>query len=177
MFKQNEILNVMFSKRKGGLEQAFLDYTCALNIQGYRVISVIHPKAIIKNQLKNNYVTVNNFNKFDIFAVQKLSKLIKAENPKCIITHGLRASYLIRRTKTNVPIIAVSHNNLKFECLFGSDAIIAITKQMRENIIEAGQTPEMVYTVPNMIHIPDEFSYKRAKKLYHTNHRSMWPFC
>ena len=43
-----KILNSMFSRVNGGVEQVFLNYTESLAMQGNKVISVIHPWAEIK---------------------------------------------------------------------------------------------------------------------------------
>jgi glycosyltransferase involved in cell wall biosynthesis len=158
-----KIFNVMFSKKLGGLEQAFLDYTQALQMQGNDVLSVIHPKAAVKKSVPGKYAEIHNFNRFDPFAVRAISKLIKKEKPDCIITHGARASYLFRMAKPSVPLIAVSHNNTRFEYLFGSNAIIAITEAMRKDIINAGQTPDTVFNIPNMIHLENKLVYKAPK--------------
>ncbi|MDF3047085.1 MAG: capM2 [Candidatus Midichloriaceae bacterium] len=158
-----KIFNVMFSKKLGGLEQAFLDYTLALQMQGNDVLSVVHPKSAVKNLIKGKYAEIHNFNRFDPFAVHAISKLIKKEKPDCIITHGARASYLFRRAKPNIPLIAVSHNNTRFEYLFGSDAIIAITEAMRHDIISAGQAEGAVFNIPNMLHLENELAYKAPK--------------
>ncbi len=90
-------------------------------------------------------------------------QLIMAENPHCIITHGARASHLLKSTRTTVPIIAVSHKTMGFKHLFGSDALIALTKEMRGDIIKAGQNPKKVFMVPNMIHMPNGLNFSEPK--------------
>lgn len=159
-----KIINAMFSKVNGGLEQVFLNYTPALTLQGNDVISVIHPKAEIKKSCsKHKLVLVHNFNQYDFFAVRKLRKLIQIEAPECIITHSYRAAYLFKKTKTKVPKIAVCHVKGHYD--FGSDAIIAITEYMRQEIINSGKPAHTVFTVPNMIHIPPGLSYKEPKEM------------
>lgn len=154
-----KLFNAMFSKVNGGLEQVFLNYTPVLELQGNEVISVIHPQAEIKDSCpKDHLVMVHNFNQYDYFAIRRLRKLIKSENPDCIITHSYRAAYLFNKTGTCVPKISVCHVNGNYE--FGSDAIIALTEHMRQDIIRSGKPAHTVFTVPNMIHIPDEQVYK-----------------
>ncbi len=155
-----KIFNVMFSKGLGGIEQVFLDYNHALNIHHHQVVPIIHPKAPIKNKIYGHFLSVFNFNKFDPFAIYKLRKIIKAEQPKCIITHGNRATSLMRKASLNTPVIAVCHN-YKFASLIGSDAIIAITKDLKKLLIEAGQPKDSVYHVPNMIMTPDDLAYSK----------------
>lgn len=154
----------MFGKRLGGIEQAFLDYTQALSLQNNQVISLIHPKALIKNKLEGQYTAINNYNRYDFFAIAKLRRLVEQENPNCIITHGSRSAYLFKKAIKNLthkpPIIAVSH---KYNCkpILGCNAIIAITNDMRDFIIAQKQPAETVYLVPNMIHIPENTAYKK----------------
>jgi len=158
-----KLFNAMFSKVNGGLEQVFLNYTPALISQGNDVISIIHPHAQIKNACpQENLMTVHNYNQHDLFAILKLRRLIKSKAPECIITHSHRAAYLFKKTRTKVPRIAVCH--VKGNYNFGSDAIIALTDQMRQDIIASGQPAETVFTVPNMIHIPEHFGYKEPEK-------------
>ncbi|WP_133128702.1 glycosyltransferase family 4 protein [Legionella nagasakiensis] len=158
-----KIFNAMFSKVNGGLEQVFLNYIPALSSQGNQVIPMIHPKAEIKgNCPKENLIMIHNYNQHDLFAVFRLRKLIKAYKPNCIITHSYRAAYLFKKARTNVPKIAVCH--VKGHYNFGSDAIIAITEQMRQDIINSGIPEHTVFTVPNMIHIPKHSAYKEPKK-------------
>ncbi len=157
-----KIINAMFSKVNGGLEQVFLNYIPALTLQGDHVIPVVHPKAeILASCPQDNLVTIHNFNQHDPIAILKLRKLIKIAEPDCIITHSYRAAYLFKKTKTSVPKIAVCHVKGHYD--FGSDAIIAITEQMRQDIIRSGKPADRVFTVPNMIDIPHETTFKEPK--------------
>lgn len=154
-----KIINAMFSKDTGGLEQAFLNYIPALKSSGNKVISVIHPKAKIRPYCpKEDLVFVSNFNQYDYLAVHKLKKLIDKEQPDCIITHSYRAAYLFNKTRTKVPKIAVCHVDAHYQ--FGTDAIIALTESMRAKIILSGIPAHTVFTVPNMIQIPENLAYK-----------------
>lgn len=148
----------MFSKSLGGIEQVFLDYTHALRMQNFNVIPVIHPKSQVKRYIDGKYHSIHNFSQFDLFAVSKIRRLVKEEQPKCIITHGNRAATLFRKAKTGVPIIAVCHN-YKYKALIGCDAIIAITCDLKNYLIKAGQESSTIYIVPNMIHISEQDYY------------------
>lgn len=152
----------MFSKVNGGLEQVFLNYTPALSMQGNHVIPVIHPQAEIKDICPQEHLKlIHNYNKYDFLAVYKLRKLIKNEAPDCVILHSYRAAYLFNKTRTKVPKIAVCH--VKGHYNFGTDALIAITEQMRQDIINSGIPEHQVFTVPNMIHIPEELIFQKPR--------------
>ena len=153
------IFNGMFSKSNGGLEHAFLNYIPTLEASGHHVIPIIHPLAPIKDSChQGNLIKVFNFNQFDVIAIYKLRKLIKKYRPGCIITHSHRAAYLFNKTLTKVPKIAVCH--VKGNYNFGSDAVIAITEHMRQDIIASGWSANKVFTVPNMLQIPAHLEYR-----------------
>lgn len=157
-----KIFNAMFSKVNGGLEQVFLNYIPALNSQGNLVIPIIHPKAEIKDSCpKEHLITIHNFNQHDFFAVHRLKKLIRIHQPNCIITHSYRAAYLFKKTKTKVPTVAVCH--VKGHYNFGTDAIIALTEPMRQDIINSGIQEHRVFTIPNLIHLPGDIQYREPK--------------
>lgn len=78
-----KIINAMFSKVNGGLEQSFLNYTPALTMQGYQVIQVIHPESEIKDSCpKGRLVLVHNYNQYDPFAIRKLRNSFSRKNLK-----------------------------------------------------------------------------------------------
>lgn len=159
-----KILNVMFAKKKGGMEQAFLDYNNALLARNHHVVALIHPGAQIKSQIKSRYKTIYNFSRFDFLAIYRIKKLIRGEKPDCIITHGARAVCLVKAAAGKIPIIAVAHNNNKFKHMLGVNAIIAVNHALAQTLIAAGQPGDKVYIVPNMLNIPHDFKYTKPKQ-------------
>lgn len=157
-----KVFNAMFSKKLGGLEQSFLDYNHALLIQHNVLVSIVHPHAQVKKEVKGLCVTVNNFNSYDFLAVMKLKKLIESEKPNCIITHGKRATVLFKKANPQAAIIAVSHKH-NYEYLTSTDAVITVTNHMREELIKSGFDPKRIYHIPNMINIPDDIAYSQPK--------------
>src|SRR3989338_10203991 len=148
-----KIFNAMFSKVNGGLEQVFLNFIPALESQGNEVLSIIHPQAAIRASCpQDKLITVHNFNQHDWLAIYRLKRLINKHRPDCIITHSYRAAYLFAKTKTNVPKIAICH--VKGHYNFGTEAIIALTERMRQDIIDSGIASDRVFTVPNLIELP-----------------------
>jgi glycosyltransferase involved in cell wall biosynthesis len=158
-----KIMNAMFSKVNGGLEQVFLNYIPALIQQGNLVIPVVHPQAEILEACPQEYLRkIHNFNQYDLWAIYKLRRLIQKEQPDCIITHSYRAAYLFKKTRTRVPKVAVCHVQGHYN--FGSDAIIAITESMRQEIIKSGIPANKVFTVPNMLALPQSIPKPKIKK-------------
>ena len=150
MLEVMKIFNVMMSKVNGGLEQVFLNYSEALESFGHDVYPIIHPKSQIKSFCNpDKLIEVHNFNQHDYIAIWKLRRLIQKLKPDYIITHSHRAAYLIKKTKTFVPTVAVCH--VKGNYHFGTKAIIALTESMRADITGAGISEQAVFTVPNML--------------------------
>lgn len=149
MIKKKMVFNVMFSKRTGGIEQSFLDYNEALS-QNYKVVSLVNSQCKIMQEIKGEYHTVRQFNKYDFLAAFRIRKLIKKHKPAVLIAHSTRAYMLCKLAITKVPIITVSHN-FKFKHILSSRFIIAITEAMQNKLKNASMAK--VYEVPNMISI------------------------
>lgn len=152
------ILNVMFGKKLGGIEQAFLDYNHALAMHGLQVIPVIHPKAMVRKYIDGNYETIANFTQFDPIAILKIRKLIMRFQPSIIITHGNRANRLMCIAAMDLPVVGVAHN-YNFKKLLDSYAIIAITDDLKEKILDATRGTAKVFVVPNMVKVPIDLTY------------------
>lgn len=143
-----KVINATFSKIYGGAEAVFLNYSKMLRSQGNEVISIVHPRAKIKASMdRDNLVSIRNFSRHDPFTKRALKKIIKSEQPDCIITHNHRTAYLFRQLKLEVPIIAVAHAVGRYG--FDSDAVITVAEHMRQAIIQTGLAPELVRTIPN----------------------------
>jgi glycosyltransferase involved in cell wall biosynthesis len=153
------IINAMFSRGLGGIEQSFVDYSEAIKAQGHKVTAIIHPDAQIRPALVKvgvNIINVKNFGQWDIFAKIYLNKILKQTNPDAIIAHGNRAVELLKSPAKSVecPIIGVTHN-YKLKRQIGLDAMFATTDDLKNELIKLGQTEETIYKVPNMIRLPN----------------------
>ncbi len=162
------IVNVMFSKGLGGIEQALVDYCEALKMEGHKVTALIYPRAQIKSALLPlgvNIIEVKNFAGWDFLSRAYIKKVFGQLAPDAVIAHGNRAvslvgreSFIVRRndkpqtTNHKLPIIGVTHN-YSIKHLIGLDAIFATTNDLRAKVIEAGQPADMVFKVPNMVRI------------------------
>ncbi|KTD44852.1 glycosyltransferase family 4 protein [Legionella quateirensis] len=160
-----KILNAMFSKVNGGVEQVFLNYSKVLESYGNEVIPVIHPWSQIRASCAgDNLRTLFSYGRNDFIAVHRLRQLILKEQPDCIITHTKRAALLVEKTKTTVPKIAVCHTIESYnELAKASDAVIAITEHMYHDMIGQGESAKKIYTVPNMISIPEDLAYRQPE--------------
>lgn len=104
MTSQKTILNIMLAKGLGGIEQSFLDYSDALEFAGYNVVNIIHPKAKIRQEVKQatvkpeNIIYLSNLGSWDLRAVSNICNIINKYQPQIIITHGNRAGVFAQKS-------------------------------------------------------------------------------
>jgi len=149
------IVNAMFGIGSGGIEQAFIDYTDALQSKGHQLLALAHPDAAVLSQLSGTgvkYVTEKNMGKWDLFAVKRLRGHLRHWQPDSIIAHGNRAISLLRQCRYPAPLIGVCHN-YKFKQLLTCDALISVSEGIRNQIIKAGYRADRITVVPNMIRL------------------------
>ncbi len=153
------ILNLMLGKKRGGLEQAALDYAESLACAGIPALTVISPEAWVAAPLVTAgmpHETLRNHSRLDFFAPKRLQKLAARAQATAIICHGNRALTLALRAFHHSPptthhapkIIAVAHNysNRRFA---QADACIALTDHSAEHLRALGVTH--IHHIPNMV--------------------------
>jgi glycosyltransferase involved in cell wall biosynthesis len=163
------IINAMFSRGLGGIEQSFIDYCEAIKGQGNKVTAIIHPDAAVRSKLQLlgiNIINVKNCGPWDIFAKLYIKKILKQTRPDAVILHGNRALQLIKSTaqSISIPVVGVTHN-YSLERQIGVDAVFATTEDLRKKIIQSGHAEKAVYIIPNMVKLPPK---QNAAKPFHT---------
>ncbi len=152
------IVNCMFGAALGGLEQVFVDYSEALKARGHRVVNLVAPGAKVIPALRErglDYREISNFNQFDVFAMWRIRRRLKAEKADVVIAQGNRAIRLVRAAARGVvPFIAVNHS-INIRRTIGADFVIAINDDMKRRLIEAGQPPDRVFKLFNMVRRPE----------------------
>ena len=162
------VLNVMFSKGSGGLEQSFLDYNCMLSYEGLSVLPVVHPKAAVNKSIRIPFEKVRNISQYDLFAVLKLKRVIESFNPSIIIVHGNRALKLVVKSTKNTPIVAIAHNDkVKFSPRI--DAVIAVSSHLVTSLESVGYPSDIIHVMPNAIHLPDQLEHHSVDFSEHLN--------
>jgi len=165
-----KIVNVLFSSKKGGMEQAFIDYTDALIMQKNDVVVIIKDDMpiIYVEQLEKLgakiYKIKNKFGYYDYPLIFKIRKILKQENAEVLIAHSGRAISISRRAcKWLCPIIGVNHSsNIKrsLKC----DAIFVINTQAKERVLAKDESfKDKVFLMPNMIKIPAKIPTKKKE--------------
>lgn len=147
------IVNIMFSRGLGGIEQAFLDYCVALKARGHTVSAVCSPDAAVLGTLAQAGVPVlqlHNYNIWDVIARFRLRRHLKKLKPDAVIGHGMRAYGLGRvATRGWCKMVGITHN-YSTKRLVDADAIIAITRPLQQKLRDEGLSSERIFAIPNM---------------------------
>jgi glycosyltransferase involved in cell wall biosynthesis len=153
---------VMLSAGRGGLEQSLLDYCEALLIEGHPVHAVVHPRwvggAALGRLPLAAIVQLANCNEWDPLAVHRLRNALRAAAPRLVLTIGRRASALTRRARRRLPqLVQVGVTpNYSLGPLVGLDHVLATTMDLQGALIAAGQPPECITVVPNLVRAPPD---------------------
>ncbi|WP_341790744.1 glycosyltransferase family 4 protein [Rickettsia endosymbiont of Polydrusus tereticollis] len=152
-----KILNVMLSRDLGGIQQAFLDYSSALQLQKVEVINVTSFRAKINSVLSSKSFKLPNLAPIDFFSVLILKYIIHQTKPDIIIAHGNRAINFSKFAKSKHPkLIGIAHN-YSLKGLKKCDYVIALTKHMKEHLLTNNFVKSKIFTLPNMINIKKDF--------------------
>jgi glycosyltransferase involved in cell wall biosynthesis len=152
------IMNIMFGRGQGGLEQAALDYHEALILQKHDVLSITHPHASINETLASlggRRQSVAQGGEWDIFAAFKLRQLARKESIDVAIAHGNRAIGLaLKALSGRVPVVGVAHN-YHLRRFPRCDAVFAVTRDLMEEMVHLNIPRPKLFHIPNMVRTPD----------------------
>ncbi len=146
------IANLMFGGKRGGVEQALVNYCRALQMAGHTPTAFIRRGANIETTLTAQHIDTKpipapySWNPLARYQLYRQLKHFDA-----IILHGNRAGALTRFLPSLPPVIAVAHSRF-FTPLPHMRAIITLTEARRESI--ARETAIPCYALPNMVEIP-----------------------
>ncbi len=145
-------MNIILSKKLGGMQQVFLDYDLAIRNR-HRVLNIIHPFSKIKNLLEkqeSQYKTLFNLNHYDFFAKKKLASYLKQYNPNLIIIHGNRAAMLVKKfsKKLDIPTVYVCHNQ-RIKKALDLEYLIVILKGLGKIANDMGKDKKSIFYLPN----------------------------
>ena len=145
------IVNAMFGRGRGGLEQVFLDYCEALTFGGHEVLALIHPRAAIRLALERRglaFHSLDNFGAWDPVAMLRLHSWLKQQAPDAVIAHGNRAISLLQGAGAR-PLVGVAANyTLKGA---GLDAILCATEDLVRHCRSRGFDPDRINLIPHMV--------------------------
>ena len=146
-----KVLNIMLSRGLGGIQQAFLDYSIALQNQSIEVVNVISFRAEIARELGGPRYRLINLGLWDPVSITHLAYIISKEKPDMIIAHGNRAINLCHILKNiNLPLIGVTHN-YSTKWILKCDYALALTKDLKANLIASGFPEDRIRLLSNMV--------------------------
>lgn len=154
-----KIYHGLCSDRKGGLEQAFVNTTFALDKLGHEVTNLCPKSAPYSADFPTGTIH-KNFRPtgfYDLWAAFKLHLRLRKHKPDLLIAHNSRAIQIFNwaRTGTGIPLLGFSHGN-KTKRPKKADSVVALTPNMKKLFVTAGKKPEDVFVLPNMVlHIPE----------------------
>lgn len=151
------VLNVMFGKLRGGLEQAAVDYAEAMATAGIPHATVLSPGAHIVGpfaQLRLPHLCIPTAGWWDVLASARLRRIARLRGARAAICHGNRALSITRRALGGtLPVIAVAHND-RTEQFRYADACFCITTHARDRLLTLGLKREQLHLIPNMTRLP-----------------------
>lgn len=151
------ILNIMLGGKRGGIEQAAVNYAAALRHAGHDVTTMIRKGAAIAPALAAGGFDVQalalpyRWNPLAAAAVRRAM-----EKADAVILHGNRAAQLTARRQQRrggPPVIAVVHSRF-FNVMPHFSALITLSRAMQEKQRENAACP--VYFVPNTVDMPGD---------------------
>jgi glycosyltransferase involved in cell wall biosynthesis len=152
-----DIVNIMFAKSGGGIEQAFVDYCEGLRDIGHNITAIIHPGAWAEEQLREKnikMVTLRNFSEYDPIAAFRLKRIIRSLKPDVVIAHANRATSLCLRAKLSVPVVGVVQN-YSTRRYNAASAVFTTTHDLIATLAAQGIATERIFHIPNMVKVSE----------------------
>jgi len=159
------IVNIMFAKSGGGIEQAFVDYCEGLVGLGHKVSAIVHPGAWAEGLLRSKGIepiALRNFSEYDFIASYRLNRLLTKLSPDIVIAHANRATGLCIRSKTKIPVVGVVQN---YHTRRYNDVTAAFTTthDLINVLATQGIAKEKIFHIPNMVKV-SELPHRTARR-------------
>jgi glycosyltransferase involved in cell wall biosynthesis len=155
------IVNIILSSQNGGSEQVFIDYLMVLKKLNHQLLAITKEDAPFQDKVLELGIELkkikNNFGYFDLFAVNKIRKILKEFKADAVIAHVGRSMILVRKAigkNKNIKLIAVNHSaNVKRS--IGSDIILSVNRKVFYRTIDLGQPQNKSFVMYNAIDLKD----------------------
>lgn len=161
-----KVVNAVFSKQDGGLEQASVDYTRALHMVGCEMLFLTGTRATYDDRAEEagaSKITkiANRFGYHDVLAMWTIRRWLQQEKPDIVFAHGNRAICLLRKAARGiVPVIAVNHTiNVKHSV--NAEHIITVNSEQKQELLDRGHKDAgAIHVVYNMVYVtPEQCDY------------------
>lgn len=147
------ILNLMFSPGLGGIEQVFADYHLLLERGGVEARSLIRRGGAAAALLEASglrYDSLPLLGSWDVLAILRLRRHIRAFRPDLILCHGNRALQLAHRARGGAPLVFITHNH-RLQHVTLADAVLTVSARLRREVTALGFDESRVFHIPNSI--------------------------
>ncbi|WP_010302284.1 glycosyltransferase [Candidatus Odyssella thessalonicensis] len=151
------IINLMLSRGRGGIEQAFVNSAYAVNnFSPFEQLCIIDQQSTVASQLTFPVQQLRQFADWDPLAIYRLHKMIQTFKPDLILCHGNRPLKMVLRAKSlfginGAQIVGFCHN-FSVKYLLKADAVISVSRSILEShILGRGFPPQKAFHIPNMI--------------------------
>lgn len=145
------IINLMLGAKRGGLEQAAIDYAEALALTDLPHHTIVPPDSWVLPQLERLGLPVSTLHQrggWDLRAAWTLRRRVRQLDATAVICHGNRAISLALLARA-VRVIAVAHN-YKTKRYANAEACFAITRHALDQLATC-LPREKLFLMPNMV--------------------------
>ncbi len=162
------IVHALFTKYKGGLEQAYINDTKALIATGHRITAFVRADAPYIGELRECVSEVRTFMPrgfYDFRAIIKMFHELARLRPDAVIAHNGRAIQLMffACVGLKIPVVGVSHS-YKTRRIKKCDALIVLSEHMRQHFEKKGYPAAKMRVIPNLLHLPNEPHFQQRRK-------------
>jgi glycosyltransferase involved in cell wall biosynthesis len=157
-----KIVQVLFNKKYGGVEQCFVDYCQALTESGYEVHNIIQKGALYKNNLKRiskNIYEINSGWKGNLYTLFRIWWRVLRSRPDVVICHTGKSAMFVKFATWCIkkfPVIGIDHgekamNYIKYH---KADYVFCVNSWMTGQVNKVGKEFGVrAFHVPNMVHL------------------------
>jgi len=157
-----KIVQVLFNKKYGGIEQCFVDYCQALTESGQEVHNIIQKGALYKGNLKKvskNIYEVNVGWKGNPIMLFKIWWKIWRLKPDVVICHTGKSAILVKIATWCIkkfPVIGIDHGEKAVNYIkhHKADYVFCVNSWMTDQVNKVGKEFGIrAFHVPNMVHL------------------------
>jgi len=148
------VVNAMFGRGRGGLEENFVVYHEALRAGGYEVVSLLDRWAAVRpdvEALKVPVCPLRLWTHWDPFTISRVRRALGQWQPDVVVSHGNRAGRVLLRAARGAWPVVAHLPNYSFHRVLRCQGFIATTFDLAEAVRRAGVRDDRIFLVPNML--------------------------
>ena len=154
-----KILNVIYNKGRGGLEQMYLSHSDMMRELGHTVVALLPRDSLVEADLHTRNIDIhynasitNSLSHLNPLSVRALRKTFHSISPDIIILHNFRSLALVNKAaKGMCPVVAVHHGGNTKRLRSHSGPVLCVAKYMVAALHQMGIEKNRLYHLPNSI--------------------------